>query len=236
MLDEVDSTNSWLKAHAQVLENGAAVTALRQTAGRGRQGHTWLDDDGMLPLSVLLKCPPYPQTIPLAAGLAVCDVLEESFSALPQTGIKWPNDIVADGFKLCGILCESSCFGDRMDVICGVGVNLTQTREYFDAQGLPHASSIAAVCGEIPDRSVLAQALVCRITEYSRMEFARLYDMYKKRCVTLGKEVRIFNGQNERTAFAEDIAENGCLICHDENGVFEVNSGEVSVRGLYGYV
>jgi BirA family biotin operon repressor/biotin-[acetyl-CoA-carboxylase] ligase len=235
-LDEVDSTNSYLKERINELPDGAAVTALMQTAGRGRRGHDWLADNGMLPLSILLKSPKYPTTITLSAGAAVCDSLAALSDDMPEIGIKWPNDIIIGGRKVCGILCESVCFGDRIDVICGIGVNLTQDGDYFEKAGIPHGGSIKMLTGITPDRNRLAEDIARRVYEYCANGFPAVYEMYRRRCLTLGKQVRIIESGGERTAFAKDIAQSGFLICEDESGTFEVNSGEVSVRGLMDYI
>ena len=168
-LDETDSTNTWIKQRLCELPDGTLVTAKRQTAGRGRMGHVWLDEQGMLPLSVLIKNPPYPAEITLCAAVAVCEALELSYTGVkPRFGIKWPNDIVLDGYKLCGILCESVCFGDRIDVICGIGVNLTQDAEFFARAGLPHGASLKMLTDFAPERESLAQSIAERLCGYCR--------------------------------------------------------------------
>lgn len=235
-LDETDSTNSYIRAHLSELSDGDAVTALLQTAGRGRRGHSWSPDREMLPLSVLLRRPPYPAAVTLCAGVAVCRALKALCADFPETGIKWPNDIIVGGFKVCGILCESLCFGDRFDIICGIGVNLSRTRAHFDAIGLPHAASVKELSGITPDRNALALDIVSRLRELCKKDFSEIRGEYSELCLTLGREVRIVSENGERRAFAQGIAENGFLICRDESGEFEVNSGEVSVRGLLGYV
>lgn len=197
-------------------------------------GHTWLDAQGMLPLSVLLRNIPHPETMTLAAGAAVCAVIEE-LTGEPVM-IKWPNDIILRGHKLCGILCESTVSGDGIDVICGVGVNISQPAEYFEAAGIPHGGSLKSLVGIEVDRSLLAEALAGRIALYSAKTFDEIYNGYKAHCITLGKQVRIIRNGDECMAFADDIAENGHLVCRDEGGSFEVSSGEVSVRGLLDYI
>lgn len=233
-LTETTSTNTWLKQHRKELCHGAAVTALRQTEGRGRMGHTWLDSEGMLPISVLLRNIPHPETITLAVGAAVCSVLEDIINE--PVMIKWPNDIILRGHKLCGILCESVAGGYGLDIICGVGVNIGQPSEYFDASGIPHGGSIKSLLGVETDRNSLASALRERITLYSAKAFEEIYSEYKAHCITLGRQVRIIKNSAEQVAYADDVAINGHLVCHDENGGFEVNSGEVSVRGLLDYI
>ena len=235
-LDEVDSTNSYLKQHRVGLPDGTLVTAGLQTAGRGRRGHDWLADRGMLPLSILLKNPPHPDAVTLCAAVAVCGALEKLF---PQEsfGIKWPNDIILRGHKLCGILCESVCFGSSIDIICGIGVNISQTAEFFEKANIPHGGSIEMLTGvSVPDRESLAEDISERLYKFTREGFDAVSGEYKAHCLTIGKRIRIIENGNEREAFAEGIAPNGFLVCSDENGRFEVNSGEVSVRGLLDYI
>lgn len=234
-LDEVDSTNNYLKQHRAQLPDGTLVTAGLQTAGKGRRGHEWLADRGMLPFSLLLKQPPHPDTVTLCAAAAVCGALEQ---LLPCEcfGIKWPNDIILRGHKLCGILCESVCFGASMDIICGIGVNISQTEEFFRTAGIPHGGSLKMLTGVEPDRELLAVDISRRLYEYSRQGFSAVAEEYKRRCLTIGKQVLLIENGAQREAYAEGIAPNGFLICRDASGSFEVNSGEVSVRGLMGYI
>ncbi len=235
-LAEVTSTNDFLKQRRHELNDGDAVTALVQTQGKGRSGHTWLCAEGMLPVSILIKQPAYPQNITLCCAVAVCEVLDEFYGSEYELSIKWPNDILLNERKLCGILCESVYFGESCDIVCGVGINLTQPQEYFIGAGLPYGGSLMMLTGKAPDRLSLAERLCERIYEFSRKSFADVYEQYKSRCITLGKDVRVISPRGERTAKAVDIAPDGNLICSDKDGSFAVNSGEVSVRGLYGYV
>lgn len=235
-LDEVDSTNNYLRSHYKEFCDGAAVTAARQTAGRGRRGHSWADDSGMLPLSVLLIDPPDRDTLTARVGLAVCAAIEEACGHLPQVGIKWPNDVIIADRKVCGILCESLCFGDRIYVICGIGINLSQTDEHFLAEGLPHAGSLKMLTGVSPDRREMFEKVARSVKNRAAMPFSECYDEFKARLINLGRKVRVITANGERLAVAEDVAPNGFLICRDENGTFEVGSGEVSVRGENGYI
>lgn len=235
-LEEVDSTNNYLKLRCSELPDGITVTALRQTAGRGRRGHDWAADGGMLPLSILLKAPPEAETLTARAGLAVCEAIESLYEAPPETAVKWPNDIIIGSHKVCGILCESVFFGDCANVIVGIGVNVSQSEAFFKAAELPHAGSLLTLTGGAPEREVLLRAVIRRVKERAAMPFSACYNEYKRRLVNLGKTVKLLSEAGERTAEAVDIAPNGFLICRDENGVFEVSSGEVSVRGIGGYL
>lgn len=235
-LDEVDSTNNYLRAHCKELSDGSAVTAEHQTAGRGRRGHSWADDGGMLPLSVLLIDPPERETLTARVGLAVCGAIEEACGDSTRAGIKWPNDVVITDRKVCGILCESLIFGDSTCVICGIGINISQTEEQFLAAGLPNAGSLKMLTGISPDRRELFERVANSVKTRAAKPFSECYEEFKSRLVNLGRNVRVISAGGERSAVAEDVAPNGFLICRDENGVFEVGSGEVSVRGENGYI
>ena len=211
-LTEVDSTNTWLKEHCEELSHGDAVTALRQTQGRGRIGHTWLGSDGMLPMSVLLKSPPEVQTLTLRVSLAVCEALEQIVPE--ELGIKWPNDIILRRRKLCGILCESVVKCDGVNIICGIGVNLSQPEEYFAAAGIPHGGSVASITGIAPDADRLTQSISSLVARYAQVHFEQVRGDYERRCLTTGREVRLL-GREERTVFSEAIADSVCLICRD---------------------
>lgn len=235
-IDEVDSTNNYLKANRSQLPDGSLVIAGLQTAGKGRRGHDWLADRGMLPFSFLLKNPPHPDNVTLCAAVAVAKTLA-SWVPGEEFGIKWPNDIILRGHKVCGILCESVCFGSSIDIVCGIGVNLSQKPEFFEKAGIPHGGSIEMLTGQtIAERNALAGEICSKLYAYTREGFSAISEEYVSRCMTVGKKIRIIENGTEREAFAEGIAPNGFLICSDESGRFEVNSGEVSVRGLMDYI
>lgn len=236
-LEEVTSTNDYLKEHCGALPDGAAVTARVQTAGRGRHGHAWDDDGGMLPFSVLLINPPECETLTARVGLAVCGAIAEMYPEPPEIGIKWPNDVIVSSKKVCGILCESVRFGACTAVVCGIGINISQSEEHFRAAGLPNAGSLATLTGFAPDRRKLLEAAVREVQRRAAVPFSECFDEYAARLVNLGRSVKILGADgSERIAEAVGAAPNGYLVCRDENGFFEVGSGEVSVRGVNGYV
>lgn len=235
-LDEVDSTNNYLKRRCGELASGTVVTAKYQTAGRGRRGHSWSGNEGMLPLSILFKNTREPETLTARVGLGVCEALERCPEIRLRVGIKWPNDIIMENHKVCGILCESFVFGDSFNVICGIGVNNSQTEDYFKRAGLPSAASILMLCGGAADKDVLLRHIAEDVTRRETMPFSVCYDDYKSRVINLNREVKIVSPNGDRIAFAEDISKDGYLVCRGENGSFEVNSGEVSVRGVNGYI
>ncbi|MCH5195556.1 MAG: biotin--[acetyl-CoA-carboxylase] ligase [Oscillospiraceae bacterium] len=236
-LKETSSTNDWLRARCGTLSDMTCVTAERQTAGRGRRGHSWETSDGMLAMSVLLKDPPDVSTLTARVGLAVCDAISELYSMLSEkAGIKWPNDIIIENHKVCGILCESVKIGDCVNVICGIGVNVSQSEEYFNSVGLANAASLKMLSGIELSKKKLCEKIFEKTSIRAKEMFCACYEEYKDRVINIGREVRILRGDNERRATAVDIAQNGCLICEDESGRFEVSSGEVSIRGIEGYL
>ena len=235
-LDETNSTNDYLKERCCSLENGSCVFTERQTAGRGRRGHVWEGSDGMLAMSVLLKNPVDFENITARVGLAVCNAISELYPHILQIGIKWPNDIIIANRKVCGILCESVKIGDCVNVICGIGVNVSQSEEYFRQVNLPNAASLKMISGVEMPKKAICETITKHVILRSNEKFCDCYEEYKSKILNIGREVKIIRGNEERLAAAVDISENGCLVCEDENGRFEVNSGEVSVRGAEGYL
>lgn len=250
-LEKTSSTNDWLRERCETLPDRTCVVAERQSAGRGRRGHGWETSEGMLAMSVLFRSPPDASTLTARIGLAVCDALSELYP-MPEIenniGIKWPNDILIHDRgaykKICGILCESVRIGayidndnsDNLNIICGIGVNISQSEEYFQAHGLPNAGSLKMLSGvELPKRTVCEKILEKAIIRVGE-RFCDCYEEYKARVMNLGREVRILREGHELRARAVDIAQNGSLICENQDGRFEINSGEVSVRGTEGYL
>lgn len=234
-LDECSSTNDYIREHLDELSDGAAVTAKVQTAGRGRRGHTWSANDGMLPLSILFRNPIERDTLTVRVGLAVCEALE-SVCNIPEARIKWPNDVIIAQKKVCGILCECSFVGDCACVICGIGVNISQGEDFFCENNLPNAGSLLSITGSAPERETVFRAISECVKQRVKVPFADSLADFKARVLNIGRTVRIIGENGERVAAAVDIAPNGFLICEDENGRFEVGSGEVSVRGENGYI
>ena len=245
-MDTVDSTNSEIKRRAlEGAKEGLTVLADRQTAGRGRRGRGFISPAGKgLYLSVLLR----PESalrellwLTAWTGVAVCDAVEAVCGFRP--GIKWTNDIVWNGRKLCGILTELGMEGESAQpqyVVIGVGINVSQTAEDFGPEVAPLAVALQEILERPPRRAALAAALL-RSLDALRAEFPqnreRYLEQYRRDCVTLGKEVRILRGTESWTGVAEEIDEDFQLVVRRSDGRREtVNAGEVSVRSMLGYV
>ncbi len=243
--DLIDSTNSYLKREAvNGAPNGLVAVANEQTAGRGRSGRQFFSaaDCGIY-LSVLLRPHCEPQktmTLTAHAAVAVCEAISRACGV--ETEIKWTNDVILNGRKLCGILTEITLEGETGlvdSVVIGIGVNVNYRPDDFPEELRTVAGSIFSETGVRADRARLAAELILAL---DRMSVAweqdpRAYlDAYRYRCTTTGKEVRVIRGSTVRDAFALEITDDFALRVRYTDGAEEIlNSGEVSVRGLYGY-
>lgn len=243
-LDTVDSTNNELKRRADTAPDGLAVLAQEQTGGRGRLGRSFVSPAGKgLYLSVLLR----PQCVLADAGMltawtavAVCRELERCCGV--RAGIKWPNDIVLEDRKLCGILTELELEAETAalrHVIVGVGINVSQDAADFGPEVAPVAISLAQALGQAPRRSQLAAEVLSALDDLYRAFPAQKADYlarYRALCVTAGRAVRVLRPGQVRTGTAEAVNEDFALLVRWDNGEQEaLSSGEVSVRGLLGY-
>lgn len=238
-LDQVDSTNTYLKRRAsQGAPHGLVVTAEEQTGGRGRRGRSFQSPRGQgLYLSVLLR----PNIAPAEAAdmtawtaVAVCRALEALTGLRPA--IKWTNDILLGGRKLCGILTELELDGaGRPVVVIGIGINVGQSSADFAPEVAPIATSLAMHMAQPPSRAALARALIGALDRMAaefpakRVEFL---DEYRSRCVTTGREVDVISPAGIRRGFARAVDDDFRLVVEFEDGAVEaVNGGEVSIRG-----
>lgn len=244
--DVVDSTNTLAKELAsQGAPNGTVLIADRQNAGRGRLGRSFLSPCGMgIYLSVILRPDCRPSEImhlTCATAVAACDAVESAFGFRPS--IKWTNDLIWKKRKLGGILTELSLNPKTYQVeyaVVGIGINCCQTEIDFDASIRSMACSAQMITETSVDRDLLVARLVRSLYD---MDSGLLTDKnvmlnrYRQDCFTLGKEISIVRGEDIRHATALDVDSNGALVVKYEDGTTEaVNSGEVSIRGLYGYV
>ena len=242
---ELDSTNTYLKELAlNGTADGTAVIAAHQTAGRGRMDRTFQSPAGKgLYLSVLLRPDLPPERflpVTALAGVAACDAVENLCGVRP--GLKWPNDPVLNGRKLAGVLTELViCEDGKPAIVLGIGVNVSQTAGDFTPDVAAMATSLAAE-GIAVSREELAAALLARLDVMYQDLKAGALDGWRQRyrmdCINLGKTVQLLHPDGRReTAEAVEIDEDFGLAVRLKDGREEViRSGEVSVRGLYGYV
>jgi len=238
--DKIDSTNEEAKRQALAgAPDGSLFIAEQQNGGKGRLGRTWNSPSGTgLWFSVLLRSSQLPlqvTNITLLAGLAVCRAIQSQTNAAAM--IKWPNDVVIGSKKVCGILTEMAAEVDRIEyVVVGIGVNVNI--ESFSDELSVKATSLRIERGHPVDRIPLLQEILREfesvLNEYSSNPESTLAD-YKTLCVSLNRKVQFTKDKNTVSGTAVDIAPDGKLIVRCENGeLISINSGEVTVQGIYG--
>lgn len=206
-LDSVDSTNSYAKRNK--IATGTCVRALSQSAGRGRLGRSFLSPGGGLYFSVILNCK-QKQLATVAAAVAVA-------SCIDGCAVKWPNDILINGKKACGILCEGNSIND--DIIIGVGINID-------------SSPIEGSCAVGGD----AEELFSRILKGFEEIFSLLdrdpnavLEQYSKMLMTKLVKVKVMVKGEEITGIAMGIDECGRLLVLNGDEEYRVNSGEATI-------
>ena len=241
---EIESTNTELKRLAGAgAPEGTTLIALRQTGGRGRMGRSFQSEEGGVYLSLLLRPNCRAEELmhlTCAVATAMCNAVEETCGLLP--GIKWTNDLVYGKQKLGGILTELG-FDRRGNVewcILGIGINCAQKKEDFSPELRSMAASLSMVTGKPVSSALLAAKMLKnlhRISSVLLSEKKAIMDRYRELCVTLGQEISLLRSDSVRHGKAVEITENGALIVEFQEGFREeVDSGEVSVRGMYGYL
>ena len=245
-LEETGSTNDDLKALAkQGAPHGTVLIADRQRGGHGRMGRAFHSPGGVgIYFSILLR----PQCSPgelmhltCATAVAMCDAVEAAAGFRP--GIKWTNDLVCGKRKLGGILTELglSAKGTVDYVIIGIGINCCQKEEDFapDIRGI--AASLSMVTEKEIDRARVAAAMMDSLYKMDAIlltDKSDILDRYRQNCITIGQEISLLRvGEEVRHGKAVDMDDEGALLVAFPDGHTEtVNSGEVSVRGMYGYL
>ena len=240
---EVDSTNAEARRlSVEGAESGLVVTAKKQTAGKGRRGRSWESPaDENLYFSVLLKPTIAPEKAPMLTLVMAYSVAKALQKEDIQVLIKWPNDLVLSGQKVCGILTEMNLSGTQVeDVIVGVGLNVN-TMKFPDeledkATSLRKETLRELECGELL-QLILKEfdKQYQRFLENQNLEF--LQEDYNAMLINRDREVMVLEPGKEYLAKALGINKFGELLVQKEDGSTEaVFAGEVSVRGIYGYV
>lgn len=232
----VDSTQSEVQRRAAAgAPEGTVVTALHQRAGRGRRGHEWWDAPGeSLLFSVLLRPDREPAETPqlsLVGGLAVAEALAASTGVGAR--IRWPNDLLIDGRKVCGILAEavSGAAARAHHVILGIGINLRQSA--FPESLAERATSLRLVTGRDHDAAALLAAVLARLeARYAVWRgggFAPLREAWLAHSTLPGQPVRLPDGAMGR---AEDVGSDGVLLARAGDGrMVRVVSGAAVEEG-----
>lgn len=235
VVDQTGSTNADLLARAAAGADidGAVLIAEHQTAGRGRCGRQWLDAPrAQIAMSVGVRVDDVPVAtwgwLPLATGVAVVDAVAPLLAATGvEAGLKWPNDVLAGGGKLAGILAEVV----RPFVVIGLGLNVTLTSAEVDS---PAATSLLQLGVPAPDREGLVRGLLrelgVRIGQWRAGLGAdpQLLADYRARSLTLGSRVRVqLPGDREIVGAAAGVDDQGRLCVHTADQAVAVSAGDV---------
>lgn len=242
--DVLDSTNLRAKLDAENgAPQGALVVADMQTAGRGRRGRSWSSPAGAnIYFTLILKpdfAPDKASMLTLVMAMAVAAGITEICGV--QAYIKWPNDIVIDGKKVCGMLTEMSLQQDYIQhVVIGVGINVGL--QEFPPEIMAAAACLERECGRKIHRAPLVVSIMKAFEEYyesflKTLDFSGLLEAYNSLLINCGREVRVMDPKGEYTGISRGINQTGELLVEMPDGSERaVYAGEVSVRGIYGYV
>jgi BirA family biotin operon repressor/biotin-[acetyl-CoA-carboxylase] ligase len=248
------STNTVLKGLAESAASGTTVVTDEQTGGRGRVGRTWMSEPGRdLTFSVLIRpslLPAQGHLLSLAGGVAVAEVLEERCGRGAKVGLKWPNDVLLDGKKVCGILLEASADPARIHwAVAGIGLNVNSESSSLvqgsspgqaaEWKGRLQPVSLREHLGRMTPRAPLLAALLARLTYWwnglGRSDAAAgVLAEWERRDVLEGRRVEVSAGMDDlgRVAVGEaaGIGEEGQLLVRRPDGtVMEIFAGDVSV-------
>lgn len=215
LLESVGSTNEFAREIADESESWTVVIAEVQTAGRGRLGREWLSPPGGIWMSVILK----PRVAPsdafrytMAASAAVTRSLRDLYGL--DARIKWPNDVLVNGRKVCGILTEISAELDIINhIILGIGINANMS-----ASSLPKEWNATTISAEL-QRDISRGELITRVLEEMRrlLESGELYQEWVRLSDTLNRRVRV-QGFGEVTGLAESLEPDGALVVRKDDG------------------
>ncbi len=246
--ESVDSTNERIKSRAHEDGNqGLVISAGEQTAGKGRVGRKWESPSQdsiattllLRPENISLEAIP---TITVVAAMAVRDALQRLYGL--EGLIKWPNDIVLDGKKICGILTEMELQGGKVwYVAVGIGVNVHN--QSFPEEIAYKATSVdlelAKQGAQQGHRNELTKEIWNSFKKYYNIfietqDMTGLKEEYEKHLANIGNRVRIEDRENSYEAIAQGINNRGELIVEVDGEERIIRTGEVSVRGIYGYI
>ncbi len=211
---------------------GTVVIADEQTAGRGRLKRVWLSPKGSIALSIIL----YPDVLHLPylimlASLAAVHTIEKVADLKPQ--VKWPNDVLINGKKVCGILIESNVQKNKAAyAIIGIGINVNLRPSDFPEIS-PIATSLADELGAEVSRLDLVRQLLVEIEKlYTTLPDGELiYQEWRDKLMTLGRRVQVKSGKATLEGIAESVARDGSLLLRHSNGnLTKILAGDVSLR------
>lgn len=240
VFDQLDSTNTHLLGLADDPQrHGLVVLAKSQTAGRGQYGREWVAPPGSSVLASLLVFPPpalrRPVVMTAWAAVAVCDVIGQ-LTGLKAT-IKWPNDVLVGGKKVCGFLIEQKTTGDAnspLATVVGLGLNVAQPADAFAAANLPDAASLASLTGKTHAVDAVARSVIHRMDdEYERLlrgDLASLESVWQWRLGLVNKPAVVELATGTRRGLVVDVSFEGLTL---KDGAEVVQFAPESIRHVH---
>ncbi len=235
ILDEIPSTNTYLKDHEELLHN-TIVLAKVQSQGRGRRGKSFYSmDEGGIYMSLLKKknLKDYDiELVTIASALALSEVTDETLGTNSQ--VKWVNDLFVSGKKIAGILTEGTMELETRtltSLIIGVGININT--KAFPKELEEIATSFFLESNEFKERNAIIAKIILTLEKYLLMTKTNpqiLIDQYRSKMLYLGEEIQVHQGNNHYSGILKDLSENGHLIILRDGQLHELSSGEISIR------
>jgi len=235
--EEADSTNEMLLERGNKYTiNGTVFYTEKQLKGRGRKNRPWYSAKELnLTFSILLTNKKYitenPVLLNFAASLAIGNALENLYQL--KVELKWPNDVLINGKKICGILTESTSEGNKIDrLVIGLGINVNQTM-FQGSYSIP-PTSVRLEINENVEREKLFAEVLNNIEELLRVMIESpeiILKDWKQRCNMIGDKISITEGEEVKYGIFEDVDENGFLLLRDNNDrINKIHYGDVSLR------
>ena len=227
LLKTVDSTNTFAK-EKPLDKDYLVVISEEQTSGRGRQGREWYSpNSGNIYMSIRFK-DKNDSPLSLIVGLLISEAMDSVSGQKLNAGLKWPNDLLIDNKKICGILIESEVNEDDVEYIVGIGINYS----------LPKKESWWGEISKLADilpREKLINRILKGVITYSENGYMDWKSAWEKRCVHIGTKLKVIsnNQQDEETGIFNGINEEGKMILQTSNGLKSISSGECSIKGVY---
>jgi BirA family biotin operon repressor/biotin-[acetyl-CoA-carboxylase] ligase len=223
----VDSTNTFAKEKL-LNKDYLVVISEQQTAGRGRQGKEWYSPNaGNIYMTIKFK-DKNPAPLSLIIGLLISEAMDSVSGQKINAGLKWPNDLLINKKKICGILIESEMNADEVEFIVGIGINYS----------LPKKESWWGEIGELADilpREKLMNSILQNIINYKENGYKNWKDAWEKRCMHIGIELKALSNNQKETDIGifNGINEEGKMLLQTERTLKIISSGECSIKGIY---
>ena len=228
----IDSTNLYAKNLVKEdVEEGVVVIADIQSSGRGRKDRIWSSPEGGLWFSVLLYPnihPKHGMLITMASSIAVAQCIKDVVGL--DSEIKWPNDILLNGRKVCGILTELEADNDKINyTVVGIGLNVNNQLE---KELLGVATTLKEEVGNQVSRVEILRSIIKNLDEnYNRLisgDYGFIRDLWLSNTNIIGKKIQVEDGKTVITGIVSDVDERGCLILDTDAGQDKIVSGDIT--------